>query len=342
MVGGVSTVSSDGDRDSGYVGGMATAKGEQANLGRLTHIDPRQVWAHEARDFTPWLLANADVLGQALGMDLALENAEHPVGGFSLDLIGVDEASGERVIVENQLEPSDHTHLGQILTYAGGTDPTNIVWVAPNFRDEHRAAIDWLNTRTDENTRFFAVEVSVVKIGDSVPAPLLELVAQPNDWGKTVKRPASISGKGEAYREFWAKWLDLVHAERPTWTNARQPLPQSWMTMSTGLNALQYNVLFNKQGPSCEIYFSSSDRDTNLTRFLSAKARQGDFEAALGGPAAFDELPDRKACRISVSIPGSISTREDWDQYLQWFLDTQTRLRQAVSAVGGITALVSE
>jgi hypothetical protein len=144
-------------------------------LGRLTQVPPRQVWPHEAHDFTPWLLNNVDVLSDLLGMDLVLEVAEHPVGGFSLDLMGRDEATGQIVIVENQLETSDHGHLGQILTYAAGTDPTTIVWVAASFRPEHRAAIDWLNARTDEDTRFFGVELGVVRIGDSEPAPAFRL-----------------------------------------------------------------------------------------------------------------------------------------------------------------------
>src|SRR5689334_7361750 len=153
-----------------------------ADLGRVTSVPVREVWPHEAHDFTRWMLANADVLSDVLGIDLELTHNEHRVGDFSLDLLGVDRVTGERVIVENQLEQSDHGHLGQILTYAGGTDPTTIVWCAPSFRDEHRAAIDWINERTDENTRFFAVEVAAVKIDESRPAPMFKLVAQPNDW----------------------------------------------------------------------------------------------------------------------------------------------------------------
>lgn len=116
-------------------------------LGRLEPVDPRDVWPSEAHDFTPWLLANAQALSEAVGMDLDLEAAEHPIGGFSLDLIGVDTATGGRVIVENQLEASDHSHLGQILTYAGGTQPENVLWLATSFREEHRAALEWLNER---------------------------------------------------------------------------------------------------------------------------------------------------------------------------------------------------
>ena len=157
-----------------------------AELSRLRVVPVREVWRHEAHDFTQWMLDNADVLADVLGMDLELEAAEHPVGGFSLDLIGREVATGHVVIVENQLERSDHTHLGQILTYAGGTNPQTIVWCAPAFTEPHRAAIDWLNEHTDEETRFFAVEVAAVQIDDSRPAPMFKLVAQPNDWAKQV------------------------------------------------------------------------------------------------------------------------------------------------------------
>ncbi|AXY53332.1 hypothetical protein YT1_3937 [Rhodococcus ruber] len=165
------------------------------------------IWPHEAIDFTPWLLQNVDVLSDLLGMDLVLAAAEHPVGDFSLDLKGYDEATGEVVIVENQLEQSDHTHLGQIITYAAGTDPTTIVWVTTGFRPEHRAAIDWLNQRTDENTRVFGVVIQVVQIGDSQPAPNFDLVVQPNDWEKQVRQAASprageASARVRRYREF--------------------------------------------------------------------------------------------------------------------------------------------
>jgi hypothetical protein len=203
-------------------------------LGKLAPVALRAVWPHEAQDFTPWLLANDDVLGEVLHMDLELRAAEHPVGEFFLDLVGVDTATGDRVIVENQLDISDHNHLGQILTYAGGTDPVNIVWVAPRFRDEHRAALDWLNNRTDEDTRFFAVEVSVVRIADSLPAPLLRLVVAPNDWGKSVKAAAAATAVTEErllYQQFWQQYLDRIHEQaRSTGPGPLRRLPRMALT----------------------------------------------------------------------------------------------------------------
>lgn len=158
-------------------------------LGRLTVVPPRQVWPHEAHNFTPWLLQNVDVLSDLLGMDLELEVAEHPVGDFSLDLIGRDLSDDSVVIVENQLESSDHTHLGQILTYAAGTQPKTIVWVATRFRSEHRAALDWLNEHTDPDTRFFGVEIEVVKIGDSAPHPISFWQRNPTTGASKLRPP---------------------------------------------------------------------------------------------------------------------------------------------------------
>jgi hypothetical protein len=183
-------------------------------LGRLEQVDPRSVWRHEALNFTPWLLENADRLGEALGVELELTRAEHAVGGYSLDLIGRDLTNGTVVIVENQLADSDHSHLGQLLTYAAGTSAATIVWLTTAFRDEHRQAMTWLNEHTDEDTHFFGVELQVVRIGESVPAPLFRVVAEPNDWQKAVKRSASNSTSGRAalYVDFWARYLTRVRS----------------------------------------------------------------------------------------------------------------------------------
>lgn len=309
-------------------------------LGRLTSVPPREVWPHEAHSFTPWLLSNVDVLSELLGMELALEVAEHPVGGFSLDLLGRDESTGEVVIVENQLETSDHTHLGQILTYAAGTDPTTIVWVAAAFRPEHRAAIDWLNARTDEGTRFFGVELGVVRIGQSEPAPSFRLVAQPNDWEKTVRAATSTSeatGRQALYRAFWGQWIDLMQVERPGWSRATRPPRDSWFSMTTGVKGVQYYTSFTRQGLSSEVVFESPDADLNTARFHALGAHLESIERAYGGPLDWQELPGKKATRVAEYLPEVDVTEEgEWSSYLEWLLDRQTRLRASLASVGGI------
>jgi hypothetical protein len=291
-------------------------------------------------NFTPWMLNNVDVLSDLLGMDLSLEVAEHPVGGFSLDLMGRDETTGEVVIVENQLEGSDHTHLGQILTYAAGTDPTTIVWVAASFRPEHRAAIDWLNARTDENTRFFGVELGVVRIGQSEPAPSFRLVAQPNDWEKTVRaatNQAEATGKQVFYRGFWTQWIERLHTERPAWSRATRPPKDSWFSMTAGISGVTYYTSFTKNGLSSELVFESPEADVNTARFEALIASRQELEAAYGGSLDWQVLPGRKATRIAEYLPDADVTHEEtWRQYLDWLIDRQTRLRNALAVTGGL------
>ncbi|WP_206665874.1 DUF4268 domain-containing protein [Pedococcus bigeumensis] len=273
-------------------------------------------------------------------MDLALDVAEHPVGGFSLDLMGRDEATGEVVIVENQRETSDHAHLGQILTYAAGTDPTTIVWVAATFRPEHRAAIDWLNARTDENTRFFGVELGVVRIGQSEPAPSFRLVAQPNDWEKTVRAATSqaeATGKQLLYRSFWSRWIEVLQAERQGWSRATRPPRDSWFSMTAGTPGATYYTSFTKRGLSSELVFESTDAELNLSRFHALETDQARVERAYGQPLNWQELPERKATRVAdYLLDADVSVEENWNHYLEWLLDRQTRLRGALAAVGGV------
>ena len=310
-------------------------------LGRLKPVPPRDVWAHEALNFTPWLLDNVDILSDLLGMDLVLERAEHPVGGFSLDLLGRDNATGRAVIVENQLEMSDHAHLGQILTYAAGTNPTTIVWIATGFRSEHRAAIDWLNERTDENTRFFGVEIQVVRIGDSQAAPAFKLVAQPNDWGKKVKASTASgesSDRGRQYWEFWEQLLTKIQATHPTWSRARNSTTGSWFDISLG-SGVVLSSTFTRRGLSAWIYFGSPDDALNLARFQLLQQAQKPFESVLAQTAVWDEMDSRKAARVGIeSHFKTVADVEQWSAMVEWLIDAQVQLRAALAASGGIPA----
>ncbi|MFC4245352.1 DUF4268 domain-containing protein [Gryllotalpicola reticulitermitis] len=312
-------------------------------LGRLSTVQPRDVWRNEASNFTPWLLQNADVLCDLLGMDLALEEAEHAAGDFSLDLIGLDETTGQRVIVENQLEESDHKHLGQILTYAAGTDPTTIVWVATSFRSEHRAALDWLNERTDENTRFFGVVIEVVRIGDSAPAPAFKLVAQPNDWGKHVRATAQQTGlteREQSYQGFWSKFSARVRGEHPTWTRGTTT-KSSWFTMSAGIPNVNWISTFTQKSLGLQLEFVSSDQDLNLTRFYALEAHRTELEAAFGEPLTWEPREGYKGTRVAFyGEPADVQNVEEWDSCIDWLINTGERLRAAIDSIGGVQVII--
>ncbi|WGL52149.1 DUF4268 domain-containing protein [Nocardioides sp. BP30] len=308
-------------------------------LGRIQTVEPRSVWPHEAHDFTPWLLGNVDVLADLLGMNLVLEAAEHPVGDFSLDLVGRNEDTGERVIVENQLEVSDHTHLGQILTYAAGTDPANIVWIATGFRPEHRAAIDWLNSRTDEHTRFFGVQIEVVRIGDSMPAPAFKLVAQPNDWEKAAKTATAgeLSARDSLYWEFWDQYRRRVIAEHPGWTSSAGSTKSAWFGMSAGAPGVNWISVFTRAGLAVQLEFTRFDEATNDARFQALQRHQAALEAAYGAPLVWDAVEGRKARKVVALNEGykDVADREQWTAWIDWLIDTQARFRAAYDHVGG-------
>ena len=162
-------------------------------LGTVERVDVRAIWPHEAHDFTPWLASHLDLLGDALGMDLEVVRREAGVGDFSLDILAQERLTGERVVIENQLAWTDHSHLGQILTYAAGRDARTVIWVTPHFREEHRAAMDWLNRWTPEEIAFYGVEVSAIRIGESLPAPEFRPVAVPNGWSKRTRGTEAAS-----------------------------------------------------------------------------------------------------------------------------------------------------
>lgn len=179
-------------------------------LGKLTAVAPRDVWPHEAHSFTPWLAENLAQLAEELGLGgLRPVGTEHRVGSFSLDILAETD-DGQLVAIENQLEPSDHTHLGQCITYAAGVGAFAIVWVLPRLLDEHRAALDWLNEHTDEDVHFFGVEVSVVRIGHSLPAPVFRAESRPNDWQKTAR-----SNRRSAQRRPWSVAHEALEALPP-------------------------------------------------------------------------------------------------------------------------------
>jgi hypothetical protein len=296
-------------------------------LGTLRSVPIRDVWEREDRDFTPWLLNNGDRLSEALGIDVELRAAEHAVGTFSLDLLGRIPGSDEVLIVENQLEESDHKHLGQLLTYAGGTEAHNIVWIATRFREEHRSAVDWLNENTNEGVRFFAVEISAVQIGDSPPAPLFNVVAKPNDWGKAFKASAAASGMSErdaAYRDFWEQYLAKVRELHPDWTKSKGNNPFSWIGFSSGVPNIELLSMFYKSGLSCEIY----TKDQSHEIFHTLLNVRDDFEREFGGALEWDEVEERKSCKITTQMPGtSITSSAEWGSYIDWLIAQQVRLR---------------
>lgn len=184
-------------------------------FGRLEDLPLRDAWKHEAHQFTPWLAENIDHLSEAIGIPLELTGTEVAVETFSADILARNPMDDSVVLIENQLETTDHTHLGQIMTYLAGLEAQTVIWIAPAFREPHLSAIRWLNEHTADGFSFFAVKARVVRIGDSPFAPIFEIVEKPNDWERSISAKAKTSDPGSEERNarrlaFWQAYLDRV------------------------------------------------------------------------------------------------------------------------------------
>ena len=159
-------------------------------LGKLKKVDLKNEWKHEAYDFSKWLAQqeNLDMLSDEIGIGIQLIEREASVGKFNVDILAQEENSERKIIIENQLETTDHGHLGKIITYAAGYDAEIIIWIVKDVRDEHKKAIEWLNEHTDEKPNFFAIKMELWQIGDSPYAPKFQIISKPNDWAKTIKK----------------------------------------------------------------------------------------------------------------------------------------------------------
>ena len=287
------------------------------NLSKIERVpDLRITWPTEAQHFTPWLADNLSELGEALGLDLELRQREAPVGGYSLDILAIDLSTNRLVIVENQLETTDHSHLGQLLTYAAGRDAGVVVWVTREFRDEHRQALDWLNQRTGEETQFFGVTVELWRIGDSLPAAHFNLVATPNGWRKeTVKVEGDTpraSERGERYRVFFQPLIDTLR-EKHRFTNVRKAQPQNWYSFSAGYGQrVTYGANFTGQRQArVEVYIDDGDRKRNIRLLENLESLKAEIESALNETLDWQRLEGRRACRIALHRSGSIDDDAD-------------------------------
>lgn len=189
-------------------------------IGNLKKINVRELWNGEATDFTPWLAKDENIkqLGDIAQIELEVIEQEKNVGPFKADILCKNTIDDHYVLIENQLEKTDHTHLGQILTYAAGLDAVTVIWIAKQFTEEHRATIDWLNRITDEQFNFFGIEIEAYKIGDSLPAPLFQIVSKPNEWSRTVKSAAStqnLTGAKTLNLEYWTAMKNFSKKKEP-------------------------------------------------------------------------------------------------------------------------------
>jgi len=314
-------------------------------FGKIEKLNVRDIWPNEPKDFTPWLANNIGDLGKALEMDLELKETEAAVGDFSLDLLAKDLGSGHTVIIENQLTPTNHDHLGKLLTYAAGFGASTVVWVAEVVRDEHRQALEWLNQRTDEDTQFFGVVVEVFKIDDSKPAYSFKPVVSPSEWQKSKKGQISgtVSAKGEAYRNYFQSLIDELR-EKYQFTNAKKGQPQNWYSFSSGISGLQLIASFAQGGKArTDLYIDVGDGDKNKALFDWFYEQRDEIHSKLGKVLEWERLDDKRSSRMSLYLNGSIqSNEEELIEIKAWHIENLLSFKKILSPLAkkGLKAII--
>ena len=294
------------------------------SLGSLKKVDVRHIWQTEAQHFTPWLAQNLDILAETLDMELEIEAQEKNVGPFRADILCRDTLDKSWVLIENQLERTDHLHLGQLLTYASGLKAVTIIWISTHFTEEHRSALDWLNNITDDQFKFFGLEVELWQIGDSPVAPKFNIVSKPNDWSRSVGQAArqietgTLTDIKAAQLEFWTQLAEKL--KENSHIRPQKPMPQHWAVFRIGRSGFHISGLHNTRDKciGVELYI---DHQNAKDFYNQLYAQKNDIEAEIGHELIWKELPNKSASRIILYLRDvDPMDRSRWDEYQDWLI----------------------
>ena len=300
-------------------------------LGKLQEIDIRKVWQHEQYDFSKWLAGEENIqeLGDTLNLTLTDVETEKFVGNYRCDILCKDELTGKVVLIENQLEPTNHDHLGKIITYASGLDASVVIWIVASARQEHASAIEWLNKHTDEDLSFFLVEVHAYKIGDSDPAPQFKIVEQPNDFAKSVKSISKNSDLSDSERnrlDFWTQ-LNEILEERGKPFNKRKATTDHWYSIAMGSSECHISIdLVNKEH-KIRVGVWIYDNKELFDKFF---ANKNEIEKACGFELAWDRLENKKASLACTYIQGlDFDNQTNYPELINKAIDLVLTMRKA-------------
>lgn len=299
------------------------------NLGTLKKItDLRSIWPHEALNFTPWVAENVDLLADAVGLDITVDETESSVGDFNVDIYASETGTDRKIIIENQLEDTDHDHLGKLITYASGKGADVVIWVVKHAREEHKAAVEWLNNHTDDKIGFFLCEIKLFQIGDSQIAPAFTVVERPNDWTKEIRKTASANSTQQQRLEYWQAFNDyaFTDANFSRIFNKRKPTTDHWMDFSIGSSACHIAVsqIQKRKAVDVELYIND---DKEL--FKSLFAYKDEIEKNMEMELEWKELPERKASRILIEKTVDLDDRATWPEQFDYIMDTCIKMKRA-------------
>lgn len=295
------------------------------NLGSLRKIRLREVWEREDTHFTNWLSKeeNISILLDEIGVSAENIKTEDSAGRFNCDITADEVETGKKIIIENQLEKTDHSHLGQLLTYASSFDASIIVWVVSDAREEHKQAIEWFNKHMSENISFFLVNIEVWQIGDSKPAPKFNIIIEPNDWAKITLNKNSASKELTETKlnqlKFWERLNDYSENNPNSLRITRKPRPQHWYSTSVGIRHVGISFLYNTRTSSVavDIYIVKQEI------FDKLYSHKEYFESLCDGiDIDWKALPEKKASRILTYLDCDLTDESLWENHYKWLIET--------------------
>jgi len=302
-------------------------------VARLTKVPLREVWHHEAHDFTQWLAENLDYLEEVTGLSLSFLEREAATGDFAVDILAED-GNGNLVVIENQLERTDHDHLGKLLTYMSNHEAKTAIWITSYARPEHEKAVQWLNETLPADTAFYLIQVDAVRIDDSPPAPLFTVVAGPSPESRQIgAQRKELAERHLLYLEFWEQLLKKAADKVPHHPHARISASKShWISASAGRSGLTWAYVILKDHARVELYIDTHDAKRNKTLFDALARDKVTIEQTFGAALDWQRLDEKRASRICYYIRdyGGLRDREHWDELQDNMVDAMFRLEKAL------------
>ncbi len=307
---------------------------DKKNLGKLEEVKIRSIWEHEQYDFSAWLAEeeNINELGSILNLSLTDIQTEQFVGNYRCDILCKDEITGKNVLIENQLEPTNHDHLGKIITYASGLDASVVVWIVETAREEHSSAIAWLNQHTDKDISFFLIEIHAYKIGDSKPAPYFKIMEQPNDFAKQVKSisqdKGELSERHNKRLEFWSRFNEMIETKGNPF-NKRKPTTEHWYSVAVGSSKCHISIDLVNKNNQIRVSMYIPDNKDLYDKFYTNK---DSIEQMIGFCLNWDRADNSKFSWAYSIIDGlDFDKQDNYKELMEKTIDYVVRFKNAFS-----------
>lgn len=300
------------------------------NIGKIERVPLREIWKHEAHDFTTWLQDNIDVLNDVLDLNLHNAEREQAAGAFSVDIVAEDN-NGDTVVIENQLEKSDHDHLGKLITYLAVQDAKTAIWIVAEPRPEHTAAINWLNELSGAS--FYLLKIEAVRIGGSEPALLVtEIVGPSEELRQAGEVKKDLLERHILRRQFWTGLLERASSQTQLHSNI-SPTQENWISAGAGISGVGFNYVVRQHDARVELYMSKSDSSQNESIFDKLFQNKEDIESIFGDYLNWQRLDERTSCRISyeINVGGYRNNTDMWNDIYDAMVNKMIKLEKTMS-----------